>query len=213
MIDNMSITRHGDEITIKLSATISCTNPEKAVKQLELTKACAWAASVSEASEFRAFVETFKTMAVIDDSWEDIREDFYNVFEGIFKETSGDFDRDIIDNDKYNNVKDIKTSLNNKYGNNNAYFKNDIDTETQAVLENEHSIIDTIIPLYKECENEKRRYKKYSQMLNILKDIRADEYISDNDRALIDAKIKVCEEKISGLKAVYEKLMKVISEV
>ena len=58
-----------------------------------------------------------------------------------------------------------------------------------------------------------RRYKKYSQMLNILKDIRADEYISDNDRALIDAKIKVCEEKISGLKAVYEKLMKVISEV
>lgn len=152
-------------------------------------------------------------MAVIDDSWEDIREDFYNVFEGIFKETSGDFDRDIIDNDKYNNVKDIKTSLNNKYGNNNAYFKNDIDTETQTVLENEHSIIDTIIPLYKECENEKRRYKKYSQMLNILKDIRADEYISDNDRALIDAKIKVCEEKISGLKAVYEKLMKVISEV
>lgn len=132
-------------------------------------------------------------------------------------EKAGDFDGETIDNGKYSNIKPIKISL--KHENNNAYYKNNIDTKniidtnTQAILENKHSIIDTIIPLYKECENEKHRYKKYSQMLNILKDIRADEYISDNDRTLIDAKIKVCEEKISGLKAVYEKLMKVISEV
>lgn len=107
-----------------------------------------------------------------------------------------------IDNDKYINIKPIKINL--KHENNN---------NTQEILENKHSIIDTIISLYKEYENEKRRYKKYSQMLSILKDIRGDEYISDNDRVLIDAKIKVCEEKISGLKAVYEKLMKAISEV
>ena len=213
MIDDMSITRHDDEITIRLSATISCTNPEKAVKQLELAKSGGLAASVSEASEFRAFIETFKTMAKIDDSWEDVREDFYNVFEGIFKETSGDFDGDTIDNGKYSKIKAVKTSLNNKYGNNNSYYKNDIDTTTHAVLENKHSIVDTIISLYKECENAKHHYKKYSQILSILKDIRSDEYISDNDRALIDAKIKVCEEKISGLKAAYEKLMKAISEV
>lgn len=73
--------------------------------------------------------------------------------------------------------------------------------------------IDTIISLYEEYKNAKRRYKKYLQMLSILKDIRADEYIGDNDRALIDAKIKVYEGKISGLKAAYEKLMKAISEV
>lgn len=71
----------------------------------------------------------------------------------------------------------------------------------------------TLEKLYKEYENEKLRYNKCSQMLSILKDIRADEYISDNDRALIDAKIKVYEGKISGLKAAYEKLMKAISEV
>lgn len=204
MFDDMSITRHDNEVTIRLSATISCTNPEKAVKQLELAKAGGLAASVSESSEFRAFVETFKTMAKIDNSWEDVREDFYNVFKSIFKETSGDFDGDTIDNGKYRNIKPIKTSLNNKYGNNNAYYKNDIDTTTQNV--------DTIISLYKECENAKRRYRKYSQMLSILKDIRVDEYISDNDRALIDAKINVCEKKISGLSAAYEKLMNAISE-
>ena len=72
---------------------------------------------------------------------------------------------------------------------------------------------DTIISLYEEYKNAKRLYKKYLQMLSILKDIRADEYISDNDRALIDAKIKVYEGKASGLNAAYEKLMKAISEV
>lgn len=102
---------------------------------------------------------------------------------------------------------------------NNAYYKNDIDTkniidtDTQTVLENKHNIVDTIISLYKECENAKRRYKKYSQMLSILKDIRADEYISCDDRVLIDVKIKVCEEKTDCLRTAYEKLMKAISEV
>lgn len=72
---------------------------------------------------------------------------------------------------------------------------------------------DTIISLYEEYKNAKRLYKKHLQMLSILKDIRADEYISDNDRALIDAKIKVYEGKASGLNAAYEKLMKAISEV
>lgn len=217
MFDDMQITSKGNEITIKLAATISCANPEKTVKQLEIAKAGALAASVSESSEFRAFVETFKTMAVIDDSWEDIREDFYNVFEGIFKETSGDFDGDTIDNGKYSKIKAVKTGL--KHGNNNAYYKNDIDTkniidtDTQTVLENKHNIVDTIISLYKECENAKRRYKKYSQMLSILKDIRADEYISCDDRALIDVKIKVCEEKTDCLRTAYEKLMEAISEV
>ena len=119
-------------------------------------------------------------------------------------EKAGDFDGETIDNGKYSNIKPVTISLNNKYGNNNAYYKNDIDTTTQNV--------DTIISLYKECENAKLRYRKYSQMLSILKDIRVDEYISDNDRALIDAKIKVCEKKISGLSVAYEKLMNAISE-
>ena len=130
----------------------------------------------------------------------------------------GDFDGDTtIDNGKPSKIKAIKTGL--KHGNNYAYYKNDIDakniidTDTQAVLENKHSIVDIIISLYKKCETAKRRFKKYSQMMSILKDIRDDEYISDNDRVLIDDKIKSCEEKISGLKAAYEKLMKAISEV
>lgn len=130
---------------------------------------------------------------------------------------SGDFDGETINNDKYSKIKAIKTGL--KHGNNDAYYKNDIDakniidTDTQAVLENKHSIVDIIISLYKKCEIMKPRYKKYSQLLSILNDIKADEYISDNDRALIDAKIKFCEEKTTCLKAAYEKLMKAISEV
>lgn len=71
----------------------------------------------------------------------------------------------------------------------------------------------TLEKLYKEYDAAKAEYSEYRTLHNILLDIAEDPDISDNDMALIDAKIKICEEKISGLKAVYEKLMKVISEV
>lgn len=71
----------------------------------------------------------------------------------------------------------------------------------------------TLEKLYKEYDAAKAEYSEYRTLHNILLDIAEDPDISDTDMALIDAKIKICEEKISDLKAVYEKLMKVISEV
>lgn len=127
----------------------------------------------------------------------------------------------IDDNNKnflkdFNNEKFYDSNVNfadkvKKPKNINTSNKNVPMSHTLEKIYKEHT--DTIISLYEEYKNAKRLYKKYLQMLSILKDIRADEYISDNDRALIDAKIKVYEGKASGLNAAYEKLMKAISEV
>ena len=120
-------------------------------------------------------------------------------------------DNGCIDDNNKNFLKDFN---NEKFYDSNVNFADKVKKPKNINTSNKNvPMSHTLEKLYKEYKNAKRLYKKHLQMLSILKDIRADEYISDNDRALIDAKIKVYEGKASGLNAAYEKLMKAISEV
>ena len=113
-----------------------------------------------------------------------------------------------------NNEDFLKDFNNEKLYDSNVNFADKVNKPKNISTSNKKAPVSvTLEKLYKEYDAAKAEYSEYRTLHNILLDIAEDPDISDNDMALIDAKIKICEEKISGLKAVYEKLMKVISEV
>lgn len=181
-------TLHGILLDIAGESNISDTDIEILNEKIKMYKMKRDAAGRAY-KELIAFIESIGSNHICTNLEKDVKQ--------LELDKDGDFDGETTDNDKYSKID----------------TENITDSDTQTVLENKHSIVDIIISLYKKCETMKQRYKKYSQMLSILKDIRADEYISCDDRALIDVKIKDCEEKTDCLKTAYEKLMEAISEV
>lgn len=81
-------------------------------------------------------------------------------------------------------------------------------------MKNKHRVDSaTITRLYRECETAKKMSGEYTSLLNILRDIVNDEYLSENDRGVILSKIDVCEKNVACLQESYERLMKAINEI
>lgn len=92
-------------------------------------------------------------------------------------------------------------------------YKNTTDETSDSTQEVFAGKVDALSTLYKELERAERCYGKYTHLLNILKDIKTDAYISDDERCVIDTKIKIYEDKVSELKTAHEKLIIAILDI
>lgn len=99
-------------------------------------------------------------------------------------------------------------------GKNKPYDNNQKILAEKFNMKNKHRVDSaTITRLYRDCETAKKTSGEYTNLLNILKDIVNDEYLSENDRGVILSKINVCEKNVAFLKESYERLMAAINEI
>lgn len=99
-------------------------------------------------------------------------------------------------------------------GKNKPYDNNQKILAEKFNMKNKHRVDSaTITRLYRDCETAKKTSGEYTSLLNILKDIVNDEYLSENDRGVILSKINVCEKNVAFLKESYERLMEAIKEI
>lgn len=99
-------------------------------------------------------------------------------------------------------------------GKNKSYDNTQKILAEKSNMKNKHRVDSTTITrLYRECETAKKTSGEYKNLLNILRDIVNDEYLSEYDRGVILSKINVCEKNVACLQESYERLMEAINEI
>ena len=199
------------EVTATMKIWLHSDDPKKTIEILENAKFDGLVSSKS-GSMIGAFINVFRTMAMMDNN-EVYNTDIISDFDDYIKQKRDSLRlripiRRIIDTK--NDIVKQQNSLNKTCC---KKYKNTTDETSDSTQEVFASKVDALSTLYKELKRAERCYGKYTHLLNILRDIKTDAYISDDERYVIDTKIKIYEDKVSELKTVHEKLIMAISDI
>lgn len=198
------------EVTATMKIWLHSDDPKKTIEILENAK-FAGLVSGKSGSMIGAFINVFRTMAMMDNN-RGYNTDIISDFDGDTKQIRDSL-RPSIPIRRITDTKNdiVKSAKLDKTGC--KKYKNTTDETSDSTQEVFASEVDTLSTLYKELKRAERCYGKYTHLLNILRDIKTDAYISDDERCVIDTKIKIYEDKVSELKTAHEKLIMAISDI